>query len=232
MLLCSTPLFAIDTSHEEIFKQLTAVSKTGDPEAQYHLGMMYHVGIGTERDYVAAYRLFETSAQAGHPLSAYKIGCYYAGQGGDLVEADHTLALKYKLIAAEAGYSLAQYDVSLLYSNMGEDATALDWLSRAANQGYSDALLMQSFKYNVGLGIARNPKLAFVYFRLGMRARQQSLNGEAVEILQLLESEMSSDELQEANEMVLDFTPHPSELTLKASSGIEAAITYLEAAGD
>ena len=86
---------------------MLALANKGDAEAQYHVGMMYNNGIGTQQDTKQAFEWFQKSASADDPLGAYKLGCYYAGQGAGVVEADPNEALKYKLIAAKAGYSLA-----------------------------------------------------------------------------------------------------------------------------
>ena len=64
---------------------MVALANKGDAEAQYHVGMMYNNGIGTQRDIRQAFEWFQKSTAANDPLGAYKFGCYYDGQGEGVV---------------------------------------------------------------------------------------------------------------------------------------------------
>lgn len=227
LLLFSTTLYAVDKSHEEIFEELTAIARTGDAEAQYHLGMMYHIGIGTKQNYQKAYELFDASAKAGHPLSAYKIGCYYAGQGGGLIAPDETLALKHKLIAAKAGYSFAQHDVAGIFLNQQKNEIAIDWLNRAANQGFADSLAALASFHADGIVTDKDFVKTHAYLRIAIRQARGKLTPQVIEFLQMLEGSMSEADIQRANDIVSDWTSQPTEITLKATSGLQSAIDYL-----
>src|SRR5215207_6392389 len=113
LLMFAMPAKAGDA---DTLKAMIVLANKGDAEAQYHVGMMYNNGIGTQQDIRQAFGWFQKSAASNHPLGAYKLGCYYDGQGAGIIIADATEALKYKLIAAEAGYEFAQHDVAILYS--------------------------------------------------------------------------------------------------------------------
>ena len=104
LLFFSMPANANDVG---TFNAMVTLANKGDAEAQYHVGMMYNNGIGTRQDIRQAFEWFQKSAASNDPLGAYKLGCYYDGQGADVVTSDSTEALKYKLIAAKAGYALA-----------------------------------------------------------------------------------------------------------------------------
>src|SRR5688572_1159211 len=106
--LMSLPFFSMPANANEaaIFNAMVALANKGDAEAQYHAGMMYNNGIGTQRDLRQAFEWFQKATASNDPLGAYKLGCYYAGQGEGVVTADSDQALKYKLIAAKAGYAL------------------------------------------------------------------------------------------------------------------------------
>lgn len=228
LLLFSTKLYAEDKSHEQLLEELKTVAETGDPEAQYHLGMMYHVGLGAQRNYQKAYELFEASAQAGHPLSAYKVGCYYAGQGGGVLPTDHNLALKYKLLAAEAGYSFAQHDVSGILLHKQENERAVDWLNRAATQGYADSLAVLASLHADGILADKDFVKTHAYIRLAFRQARGRLTPQVVQFLGMLEESMSEADIQHANAMVNDWVPEPTKITLKATKGLQSAIDYLE----
>src|SRR3954470_9664532 len=86
-----------------LITSLERLAASNNAEAIYHLGMAYHTGTGVPKDHVKALAAFRRAASLGDVLASYKLGCYYDGQGGELVEANPDLALRYKLIAAQAG---------------------------------------------------------------------------------------------------------------------------------
>jgi len=132
----------------QLEQRLSQLSERGSGEAAYHLGMLYHMGLaGVEKDPRRAFALFKLAADRGDPLGAYKVGCYYDGQGEGVVESNPTLALRYKLIAAEAGYALAQQDVAIHFLNESNDAGAIRWLEAAAAQGSRTPLLILGLLY-------------------------------------------------------------------------------------
>lgn len=97
MLIFSAPARASDV---DLFNAMLTLANKGDAEAQYHVGMMNNNGIGTRQNTRQAYEWFQKSASSSHPLGAYKLGCYFDGQGEGVVETNLDEALKYKLVAA------------------------------------------------------------------------------------------------------------------------------------
>ncbi|MDH3348616.1 MAG: sel1 repeat family protein [Desulfobulbaceae bacterium] len=122
-----------------LFDGMAKIASSGNPEAQYHLGMFYNNGIGTSKNIAKAFEMFQKSSAGGNPLGSYKLGCYYSGQGKGVVKNDQNKGLKYKLIAAEAGYVRAQQDVAAKYFNDNDIQKAISWWEQAANQGYPSA---------------------------------------------------------------------------------------------
>ena len=116
ILLFASAAFAQASATDEfVFEEMLKLASQGDHEAEYHVGMMLNNGIGIAADQKEAFQWFKKSAEAGHPLGAYKFGCYYAGQFPDVVDVNYELALKYKLVAAQQGYDLAQTDIAKHY---------------------------------------------------------------------------------------------------------------------
>jgi uncharacterized protein len=149
--------------------RLEALAQQGNAEAAYHLGMIYHLGLeGAARDPRRAFDYFRRAADAGDPLGAYKIGCYYAGQGEGVVDADPELALRYKLIAAEAGYDLAQVEVAQILHDRGEFDRALHWLEAAARQGNMDGV-GGAMAYRSKRGPRPDGPRAWLYFEIMQR---------------------------------------------------------------
>jgi TPR repeat protein len=202
------------------FNAMVALANKGDAEAQYHVGMMYNNGIGTQRDPRQAFEWFQKSAASNDPLGAYKLGCYYDGQGADIVTADSNEALKYKLISAKAGYALAQHDVAILYDRQGNSEEALKWWKMAGDQGFPNALYSLSISYSAGKGAPKDLSLSYAYFKLSKLAPKKNVNEMA--------AMLSKPELQRAEKLVSEWKPQPTALTLKAMSGIRAAEQHLK----
>lgn len=162
----------------------------------------------------------------GDPLAAYKLGCYYDGQGAGLVAQDAGQALKYKLIAAQAGYALAQQDVATLYAREGDVQSGLEWLEKSAAQGWSGGLMTLASVYNGAPGIERDAAKTAGYFELFLIHSNPS---EAQRNwLRKFEMGLSTDDKKRADDLVRGFHPKPSPLTLKALSGQRAAEDLIE----
>ncbi|WP_262692134.1 tetratricopeptide repeat protein [Kordiimonas aestuarii] len=226
-VLVALPSHASDPEEEQVFLSLRKEAPKGDSEAQYYLGMMYHVGIATDRDYQKAYALFAESAKAGHPLSAYKVGCYYAGQGGGILPVDQDLALKYKLIAAEAGYSFAQNDVALIFLQQQKFDNAVKWTKSAADQGYANAIAMLASFHADGILVKKDRAKAQAYLRIALRQAGARLTPEVVGFLKQQEALMSEEEVQRTNAIFDGWVARPTEITVKATHGLRSASDYL-----
>jgi uncharacterized protein len=216
LLIFSMPANASD---KDTFNAMVALANKGDAEAQYHVGMMYNNGIGTQQDPRQAFEWFKKSTASNDPLGAYKLGCYYDGQGAGIVTSDSDAALKYKLIAAKAGYALAQHDVANLYDRQGNSEEALKWWKTAGDQGFPDALFSLSRSYSAGKGTPRDLSLSYAYFKLSNVAPKKNVNEMA--------SLLSKAELETAEKLVSEWKPQPTALTLKAKRGFKAAEQHL-----
>lgn len=211
-----------------LFAKLKALVDRGVAEGQYHVGMMYNNGFGTDRDLAAAFLWFQRAAAGGDPLAEYKLGCYYAGQAPGVVVADDTQALAHKLIAAKAGYSLAQYDVGIINYKLGNTAEAIRWWRLASDQGLPMALYNLSTTYKAG-GASADPVLAYAYFKLAKLASEGTVNPSAQAALSQLASTMPVADVTRAERIVSEWKPRPTALTTKALSGVEAAKKLVEA---
>jgi TPR repeat protein len=219
LLVFSMPANA---SEAGTFNAMVALADRGDAEAQYHVGMMYNNGIGTQQDRSRAFEWFQKSAAADDPLGAYKLGCYYDGQGVGIVATDPDQALKYKLVSAKAGYARAQHDVALLYDRRGDSEEALKWWKMAGDQGLPAALFSLSRAYSAGKGTPMDLSLSYAYFKLSQLAPAKNVNEMA--------SMLSRPELEKAEKLVSEWKPQPTALTLKALSGFRAAEEHLKVA--
>ena len=211
---------------DDLIVALDRLSTDGNAEATYHLGMAYHTGSGVSVDRTKALAMFREAAQAGNALASYKLGCYYDGQGGGLVKDDFALALEHKLVAAEAGYALAQQDVAALYAQMGDMDKAVSWLERAVKQGWPQALATYASIHNGAEGIAPDAVKTDAYFRLYLQ--RQEASPKQMEWLREFERGMSGEEKNLADEIVKNYRPAPTPITLIALSGQDAAMELVE----
>ena len=209
-----------NASESDSFKAMVVLANKGDAEAQYHVGMMHNNGIGTQQDPRQAFEWFQKSAASNDPLGAYKLGCYYDGQGAGIVTSDSNEALKYKLVAAKAGYALAQHDVANQYDRQGNPEEALKWWKMAGDQGYPKALFSLSMAYSAGKGAPRDLSLSYAYFKLSKVAPKKNVNEMA--------GMLSKPELEKAEKLVSEWREQPTALTLKAKRGVSAAEELLK----
>lgn len=203
--------------------RLEALAAAGSAEAAYHLGMIHHLGLEGTRDPKKALALFRKAAKAGDPLAAYKLGCYYDGQGDGLIEEDLQLALRYKLVAAEAGYALAQHDVAMLHYRLKNAEQTLAWMNKAAAQGWQQSLMALASLYNVGDGIVQDRAKTLAYFAIAQRMSGEPPSEQQRAWLRSYEQQTSAADQARAQTMAANWRAAPTALTLKALSGQKAA---------
>ncbi|WP_430428393.1 tetratricopeptide repeat protein [Parasphingorhabdus sp.] len=210
-----------NASSSELIPTLEKLAAEENAEAMYHLGMAYHTGSGVDRDYKKSLTYFQDSARLGDPLGAYKLRCYYDGQGNGAVERNLDEALKYKLIAAEAGYALAQQDVAGIYANRGESDNAMIWLEKAVGQGWSGALMTYASVHNGSPGIQSDPVKTAAYFRLFLDRAKGDKGQE--DWLRTFEENLTTEQMSQARKIVSEYQAKPTPLTLKALAGQTSA---------
>jgi uncharacterized protein len=210
----------------ELIPSLERLAASNNAEAIYHLGMAYQTGTGVPKDHVKALAAFRRAASLGDVLASYKLGCYYDGQGGDLVAANAELALRYKLVAAEAGYALAQQDVAALYAAKGDIASALRWLDKAVAQGWAGSLAAYASIYNGAPGVPPNKAKTAAYFRLFLNRTDASADQRRW--LTRFEQHMSPAERKRSLDIVRSYRAAPTPLTRKALSGQRAAVELVD----
>jgi uncharacterized protein len=224
MLLAAAPA---PTDRADLATKLELLADTGSIEAQYHLGMMRHLGLGGAKDHLAAFGLFQKAADAGDPLAAYMLGSYYLGLGGVVTEPDKPEALKWKLVAAEAGYALAQHDVARLYFEADDTDAALEWLTRAAQQGEVNALRALASLHNSD-AIPRDAARTFAYYTLAMKQTAEPTQKQRDWIAEFT-AKMSDEDKARGEKIVAGWKIEPTPLTLKAQSGLRAAEAVVNA---
>jgi len=221
-LLFSSCANAQDQEHKQLFEQLQTLVKNDNADALYHVGMMYHWGLGTEKDTLKAKYNFQKASALGQPLAAYKLGCYYDGQGGGVVKRDLVQALKHKLVAAKAGYALAQSDVAKIYYDEGKFSNALEYLMLAVNQGNRDSIMAMASIHNSESGIEKNPAITVAYFSILLDISNGG-SKEQQNWLSKFNEKLTEDEKAKRDNIIRNWRPKPNRITIDGLSGLRAA---------
>jgi len=108
-------------------------AKQGIADAQFTLGVMYHIGQGVPKDYAKAVKWYRKAAEQDHAGAQNNLGAMYAfGQG---VPQDYAEAVNWWRKAAEQGYASAQFNLGVMYAFgqgvMKSGAVAADWYYKA-----------------------------------------------------------------------------------------------------
>ncbi|MAD54527.1 tetratricopeptide repeat protein [Idiomarina sp. UBA3162] len=208
------------THSDELYDALIKKSNAGNAEATYHLGMLYNNGIGVAKSPTKAFELFLKAANNDDPLGHYKVGCYYAGQFGEIqgLTLSKDKSFQHKLIAAEAGYNLAQNDIASAHYQKGNIAKAIEWAEKAGNQGH-----VQSLSNLLSLYLAPDSEFQSNRDAYLVSLKLQKLipkNKRLEEIKSELESKLSETEVKQADNLAATWQPQVSNLTKQAMQGI------------
>jgi len=211
-----------------MFDDLKAIATSGSAEAQYHLGMFYNNGIGTDKNKEEALKWFTKSAQGGDPLGHYKLGCYYAGQEGSLLTIDEDKALEHKLIAAKSGYALAQEEVAAIYYQKGNYEKAIYWWEQGVKQGDPYSFFSLFSIYYEGTVIPKNIPRSYWLIKIIERNAGDQEKEELRKKILDLESLLTKEQLNKLNSEITAWQSVQSQLTIKAKSGIDETKRIIE----
>jgi len=221
-LLLASIVFAVPACGQDaLIPSLERLAALDNAEAIYHLGMAYQTGSGVDANSAKALEAFRRGASLGDPLAAYKLGCFYDGQGGGLVEDDPVEALKHKLVAAQAGYALAQQDVAALFARNGDHRLALAWMEKGAAQGWPGALIALASMHNDSPGFPADAAKTAAYYRIFIERTDG--DREQRDWVAKFERGMTVEDRARADAIVRVYRPVPTAITLKALSGQRAA---------
>ena len=226
-LLVAAPA-AAQMTRAELATKLETLCGEGNAEARYHLGMMRHLGLGGAKDQAAALDLFRKAADAGDSLAAHMLGNYYQGIAPDVLAADKAREREWKVVAAEAGYALAQHDLARLFFDVGEIDLALEWLTRAAQQGEVNALRALASLHNSD-AIPKDAARTFAYYTLSMKQVAEPTQKQRDWIAGFTET-MSPEDKGRGEKIVSDWKFEPTTLTVKSKLGLKAAEALVKAA--
>lgn len=131
----------VSTDYKKAAAWFKEAALAGVANARYNLGVLYHQGLGVEKNITKAVGWYRAAAEKEHPEAQYNLGIAYIEGTG--VTYEPQLAARYFKEAAQGGIVEAGYNLGLVYENglLGEPEPkqAIYWYKRAADQGSAES---------------------------------------------------------------------------------------------
>jgi TPR repeat protein len=148
------------TQHD--VESLSSEARSGSPEAQYWLALVYEQGKLVPRDMAQSENLLVKSAEQGFVRSEANLGMV-------LKDKDRPASERWLLRAAEQGDPEAQFWLGVAYDDNWYGTTdaqlAARWFEKAAAQGHPDAQAILDQMCKEGRGVEQNYAMAAEWFR-------------------------------------------------------------------
>lgn len=174
LLVFSLFLFAQNIETEQAFKKgeelfnmqkynealpfLTVSANEGNDEAQFLIGKIYDLGLGTEADFSKAIQWYEKSSEQGNAKALNNLGNLYARGNG--VERDYLKAKSLYEKSAMQGFGMAFFNLGSLYyygHGVTKDYTkAFDYYKKAEEKDAAAAMVMLAAMYRNGSGVKQD----------------------------------------------------------------------------
>jgi TPR repeat protein len=143
-----------------------------DRPAQYRLGYMYEMGLGTDKDVPHAVELYRSAANGGFQDAENMLGNLLATASDGLPQDDNEAVVWYRK-AADQGFDKAQKNLGDMYFfGRGVDRDyqqAMLWYKKAADQNFADAQYRLGFMNEKGLGIQQSNQNAVDLYQKAAR---------------------------------------------------------------
>jgi TPR repeat protein len=156
------------------FDEWIPLAHSGNPEAQYRLGLMYERSLGVDLDMEQSVRWYLAAAEQGQPRAQNNLGVLYETGRGVPVDLEQALAWYRK--AAEQGRLPAQFNVArMLDEGLGtnsDQTEALVWYRKAAARGHANAQTRLGEMFEQGVGTEVDDGEAAKWYR---RAAKQDV---------------------------------------------------------
>jgi TPR repeat protein len=170
------------------------LAETGDPAAQFNLGILYRRGLGVPPDNRQAIGWFERAAVRGHPTAQYNMGLTY--EKGIGVPPNRAAALRWYRRAAKTkkpddsfkpAQARAQYRLAtlLLEGDAVNRSAGMFWMQQSGQNGYREAQFQLGLAYSSGEDLPRDSASAARWFE---RAASQGHAAAQVNLATMYES--------------------------------------------
>jgi localization factor PodJL len=143
---------------------LREAAASGDPRAEFEVGMRYSEGKVVPTDAHEATVWFERAAQQHLAPAAYRLGSAY--EKGLGVDRNATEAKRWYREAAEAGNVRSMHNLGVLYANDRDMPSAIPWFHKAAEAGLKDSQFNLGIIYAIGSGVKQDLAVSYKWFAL------------------------------------------------------------------
>ena len=215
LVLMSSPLHADDLQdgidaglqgdYKTALEKFKPLADKGNAKAQRHIGLMYFRGEGVSRNYKEALKWYRKSAKQGNANAQVSLGTMYLQGYG--VRKDYKEAIKWIKLSAKQGSPMAQTKLGAIYA-AGQGVPknfklSIKWFARAADQGVALAQVGLGRAYLEGNGVTKDVKEAYKWFYIAKSNGEEKVEGLAKRILELLKTQMTSSQTEEAKLLAL-----------------------------
>ncbi len=178
-------------------------AKSGNPQAQYELGLIYQLGQSVPQNHAIAKKWYQKAALAGQPKAQTQLGILYKqGLGTPL---DTLKARKWLERAVIQNDPLAQYHLGLLYKS--GNSTPRNYTKArklylvAAQQGLAAAHYELGMMYSTGKGVTKSNVRALSFFYLA-KANEDPKGDIGIEIIEL---QLTNQQINQAQQIATNF---------------------------
>lgn len=176
-------------------KEWEPLAAAGDAQAQSHLGVMYVIGRGVERDHQKAAKLFRQSTDQNHAPGQYNLGLVFSkGQG---VARNLAESIRLFRLAAAQNHRRVQ-NVGVMYrrgQGVPKDyKEAAKWFRLAAEKGLSPARFNLAIAYAKGQGVPQDYVQAHMWASLGRSQRYMRILARGMTPAQIAEAKKRAAE--------------------------------------
>ena len=177
----------IGQDYQEAIKLYQEAAQKGSAEAKNNLGVCFFNGFGVERNYEEAAKWFTEAVEQGNLLAQSNcqmqlIAPPWAAERGNLLARSNLAALFFYGKGVEQNDDKAKYWFNMageieIYNNLVEERRknkqkAVDWYTKAAEQGYAQAQCNLGICYKLGQGVDKDEKKAVEWYA---KAAEQGL---------------------------------------------------------
>lgn len=174
VLLCGLPLRADvaagmrafqNKDYKAAFNEWRKAAETGQPEAEFDLGVLYAQGLGVARDLTQAEQWYRKAADQGNAEAEFALGQMYSlGWGVPRDEAD---AMRWFQMANGPDTDGPPTDWSLIvgYGQPQDQKQAAYWYQMAAEKGHAEAQYNLARLYSAGKGVPHDDEKAARWMR-------------------------------------------------------------------
>lgn len=186
----------------ESLETLTTRAKSGNADAMFQLGAMYHDGQLVKQDFATAMDWFGKAAAKGDERAQFNLGVmYYIGEG---VKQNYAKAQSWFEAAAKQKNARAQFNLGVMYYRAEgvkqNYAQALSYFAESGSQGFAEAEYNLGVMYAKGEGVSQDIGKAYAWFTAA-KAYGSTKSDQAIANI---EKALSADQLKLVKSMAVE----------------------------